>query len=146
MGDPKIFNEFDEPIDKDLGYSVDMPFDIKSFHQKFELEPLEKPGFLPDDLAQFRLKTLFEEINEYSEAVDKGELDKAFDALIDLVYFALGTAYLHRFPFAEGWVRVQLANMAKVRSMEPKSNERGGGYDIIKPEGWTPPDLSDLVV
>lgn len=143
--------------------------DIGRFHAKFGLEPTENLNHeLPENLVQFRINFMLEELLEYCDAVgipyklaDERSLiefedtqivqpfnpEQAFDALIDLVYVALGTAYLHRFPFNEGWTRVQEANMAKVRadgSDDPRS-KRKHSADIVKPEGWKPPVLSDLL-
>jgi len=91
-------------------------------------------------MQAFRIKFLIEELLEYCEAVGfevqinkdawgqvdiqqiRGEVrsvirqEDAFDSLVDLCYVALGTAYLHRFPFNEGWDRVQAANMQKIRA------------------------------
>jgi predicted HAD superfamily Cof-like phosphohydrolase len=138
--------------------------DIERFHEKFHLEPTKDPGHrLPVDLLKFRIKFMMEELEEYCEAVgamvrDNGEggkdvlittprfdAEQAFDALIDLVYVALGTAYLHRFPFNDGWARVQEKNMQKVRAARPEDSKRGSGFDVVKPEGWTPPVLTDLL-
>ncbi len=69
------------------------------------------------------------------------------DALIDLAYVLLGTAFLHRFPFNQGWERVQEANMAKVRADgkdDPRSH-RGHSADIVKPEGWKAPSFEDIL-
>ncbi len=140
--------------------------DIARFHEKFGLSPTNDPGHkLPDDVLRFRFNFLKEELNEYLDAVggrevycpdhQQKELDftgnfnveKAFDALIDLAYVCLGTAYLHRFPFNEGWDRVQAANMAKVRadSGDDPRSVRKHKTDVVKPEGWKPPVLEDLL-
>jgi predicted HAD superfamily Cof-like phosphohydrolase len=106
--------------------------DVGKFHRKFNL-PVASDG-LPRELTieelQFRFRFMLEELSEYAEAmgvtfevreaiaygnVQKQDLPKAFDALIDLVYVALGTAHLHRFPWQEGWDEVQRANVAKER-------------------------------
>ena len=120
--------------------------DIIDFHKKFGLEYNEGPRQLPLELQEFRTNFLDEELQEYKDAVESGDLEKAFDGLIDLVYVAVGTAYLHGFQFDEGWDRVQAANMAKVRAERADQSKRGTAYDVIKPEGWQAPDLSDLVV
>jgi predicted HAD superfamily Cof-like phosphohydrolase len=96
-------------------------------------------------MQEFRIQFLLEEVLEYKEAVEEGNLEKAFDSLIDLVYVAIGTAYLQGLPFVEGWERVHRANMAKVRAERPSDSARGTAYDVVKPAGWVAPDLSDLV-
>lgn len=118
--------------------------DIVDFHVRFGLEYKGPPRPLEEELSQFRQKFMQEELNEYGEAVANGDREKQFDALIDLVYVAVGTAYMHGFHFPEGWRRVQAANMAKIRGTK-ESSTRGSSYDVIKPAGWTPPTLTDLV-
>jgi predicted HAD superfamily Cof-like phosphohydrolase len=136
--------------------------DIIDFHHKFELLYIGPPRVLPEELAKFRTGFLAEELAEYcSDDKDTHKyitsfikanmtpqnvsLDKQLDALVDLVYVALGTAYLQGFNFNEAWRRVHAANMKKVRALRAVDSERGSTYDVIKPEFWVPPDLSDLV-
>ena len=140
--------------------------DIVRFHEKFGVRQTQDHGHkIVDDAMEFRLKFLMEELNEYATAVgaritsnERGtfvefapdadfNVEDALDALIDLVYVALGTAYMHRFPFNEGWARVQAANMAKERatSADDERSKRKHSIDIVKPEGWKPPVLTDLL-
>lgn len=137
--------------------------DIKAFHEKFELTYSGPPRVLDDELAKFRVGFMAEELSEYCMpagdedaalmvynfkrrmAMQNVPLDKQFDALIDLVYVALGTAYLQGFNFNEGWRRVHEANMKKVRALRAVDSARGSTYDVIKPPGWTAPVLTDLV-
>ena len=128
-----------------IGGFVNLPEDIEQFHRKFDLSPNEKPGPLNFELQDFRTNFLKEELREYEIAIVSCDCEKAFDALIDLVYVALGTAYLHGFPFAEGWARVHEANMKKIRAVREVDSLRGTTFDVVKPDGWTAPDLSDLV-
>lgn len=122
---------------------------IRDFHTKFELIYGGSPRKLPEDYINFRIKFMQEELDEYVVACEEDNLEKQFDALIDLVYVALGTAYLQGFKFDEGFRRVHEANMKKVRVLNEeestKSTGRGSVYDVKKPHGWTAPDLSDLV-
>lgn len=139
-----------------------MMSDITAFHERFKIAYDGKPRFLPNDLFEFRLRFMQEELKEYTEAHETGlielsgvslfpdnpthlvrKLEESFDALVDLAYVALGTAYLHGFPFDEGWRRVQHANMQKIRTPHPTA--RGGMHDVVKPKGWEPPTLTDLV-
>lgn len=137
--------------------------DIREFHEKFGLEYKGKPRSLPPELSDFRLKFMREEFEEYDDAtfIIKNELtqlnrdqdvgiitinlEQQLDALVDLVYVALGTAYLHGFDFNEAWRRVHAANMRKVRTLSADESKRGSIFDVIKPKGWTPPSHVDLV-
>jgi len=115
--------------------------DIVAFHNKFELQQADFPTvILPDGLMAFRVQFLREELDEFIEAIDTNDTMKAFDALIDLVYVAMGTAYLCRFPWVSGWEVVQAANMTKIRAIHADESKRGSQYDVIKPAGWVPPD------
>lgn len=120
-------------------------FDIHQFHEKFGLKPVEKVGELNAEVLKFRIDFMREELNEFERAAAFGDLEGELDALVDLVYVALGTAYLAKFPFGQAWNRVQKANMAKVRAEKESDSKRGSVLDVVKPEGWTPPSHHDLV-
>jgi len=115
---------------------------IKEFHEKFGLNYAGPPRHLPLDLERFRTEFMKEEIIEYEGRV---VLVDKLDALVDLVYVAMGTAYLHGFDFDEAFRRVHEANMKKKRSISTILYGRGSGWDVVKPEGWEPPYLDDLV-
>ena len=119
--------------------------DIKEFHEKFGLHYNDGPRELPDGLQRFRIGFLQEELFEYESAVANGDREKMLDGLVDLVYVALGTAYLHGFCFHEAWKRVHQANMAKIRVERAEDSTRQSSFDVIKPQGWQAPDLKDLV-
>ena len=114
--------------------------DITEFHEKFGLEYKGPPRKLPGKLQEFRNNFLFEEFCEYIQAGLDNDPEAQLDALVDLVYVAIGTAYLNGYDFQTAWNRVHAANMSKVRG-ESKRSE----FDIVKPDGWKEPDLSDLV-
>ena len=120
---------------------------------------------LEPELFGFRLKFMMEELTEWKDeqdglvealTADDGNPDhrrmslglhQQLDALVDLTYVVLGTAYLQFGPdvFHEAWKRVQAANMAKVRAQSADESKRGSTFDVVKPAGWTPPDHHDLV-
>lgn len=119
--------------------------DVRNFHEKFGLTYDGVPRQLPLDVQEFRDKFLDEELQEYKEAVYRGDLAQQFDALIDLVYVAMGTAQLHGFPWQKGWELVQAANMAKVKARSALESTRGYALDVVKPHGWTPPDIQTVL-
>lgn len=133
---------------------IDLFGDVGNFHKKFGLpfhgEMQEgddwnqvAPHLLDLSDNEFREKFMQEELDEYKLAVREGDLPKAADALCDLTYVALGTAHLMHVPFLRCWFEVQRANMAKERatSAEDDRSKRKHSLDVVKPAGWTPPDI-----
>lgn len=121
--------------------SFNLHRDVSEFHKKFEI-PIEKyPAFPVKELLDFRMKFLREEVDEFGEAVRNDDIVKAFDALIDVVYVAIGTAVIMNLPFEQGWNIVHSANMSKIRAKNASQSKRGTAFDVVKPEGWVPPDM-----
>lgn len=147
--------------------SFDLMHDVAEFHEHFGLGYYRSPRALPQDLSDFRNGLMDEELGEYKghqaaayeettrppgsrdQANYTHHLEHALDGLVDLVYVALGTAYVHGFDFRTAWRRVHKANMAKVRKVKATSNTLDSGrlplFDVVKPEGWEPPSHKDLV-
>lgn len=127
--------------------------DVLAFHQKFGLLNFERPGHLTAGKLQERIEFLQEELDEFKEGcgiegVGGGyessgvqDLAKQADALVDLVYVALGTAVMLGLPWDWLWNDVQRANMAKVRGM----TKRGHQVDVTKPPGWQGPQTQRIL-
>ena len=73
------------------------------------------------------------------------QLAEQFDAMLDLSIFALGTTERQGFPTNDGWKRVMSANMQKELAEKASDSKRSFKIDLVKPEGWQAPDLTDLV-
>ncbi len=82
-----------------------------------------------------RVECLQEELTEFAQACEAQDLEAQADALVDLIYFALGTAVMLGLPWKQLWRDVQRANMAKERG----ETQRGHKVDVRKPAGWVPP-------
>lgn len=141
--------------------------DIEDFHKKFGIAYEGKPRALPEDLRLFRTNFKEEELGEYAShgyqlavklsgnpnvVFDRADIthhiEEQLDALVDLLYVALGTVHLQGFGpiFDEAWRRVHERNMAKVRAQADASDsKRGSSFDVVKPPGWFPPKHTDLV-
>jgi predicted HAD superfamily Cof-like phosphohydrolase len=122
--------------------------DVGLFHAKFGLpfvsadEGDAGPREWDAELIEFRRKFLHEELKEFEDGILAGDDAMMADALVDLVYVALGTAHLLGYPWHTIWSRVQQANMAKVRAAKDGSDSvRGSAWDVVKPPGWTAPDV-----
>lgn len=63
------------------------------------------------------------------------------DALVDLVYVALGTAVMMGLPWQELWSDVHAANLRKVRGR----TKRDMPLDLMKPEGWVGPQTASIL-
>ena len=113
--------------------------DIENFHKKFKLGYAGGPRKLSLDVIRARYRHQFEELEELSQAIHKGDMIGTLDALVDTVYIALGTAYLMGLDFDKAWTRVHKANMKKIRCATKRSP-----IDIVKPIGWKAPKLDDL--
>ena len=125
--------------------------DVGDFHEKFGLgnvthTSVPGPIDIPADLLDFRLRFLKEELFELQASMEYGDQAGAFDALLDLVYVAMGTAHLMGFPWQEGWDLVQAANMSKLRATTGMVGPRGDmKYDVIKGPDFQPPDIAGLL-
>jgi len=122
--------------------------DVGAFHSKFNLprHPAVKPAIQAVEIMQYRENFLREEVTEFSEAwvADKSYEDTV-DALVDLVYVALGTMHFMGAPFNEHWREVQRANMDKVKGDMGKARTAalpgiGEAFEVAKPPGWKGPD------
>lgn len=94
------------------------------------------PSMVSAEYVEERIKFLLEELEEFMAATRDGNMVDTADALADIIYVALGTAYKMGLPFDEIWNAVQAANMRKQRGM----TSRGNKVDAIKPEGWVGPE------
>jgi len=112
---------------------------IKEMHQKFGISEVPFSG----GERLFRIACMQEELDEFNIAENRPA--EELDALVDLLVFTLGT--VDRMGWSdvldEAFNRVMDANMAK--QLGPNNKRGGFMIDLQKPEGWTPPNLEDLV-
>jgi predicted HAD superfamily Cof-like phosphohydrolase len=119
--------------------------DVAAFHEKFGLRCDGGPAILDSETTKFRLLFLEEELMEFRVSAISDDLPGMADALIDLVYVAMGTAYLMGLPWQALWDEVQRANMSKVRANSASESKRGSSLDVVKPTGWKGPDIEGVL-
>jgi predicted HAD superfamily Cof-like phosphohydrolase len=110
--------------------------DVAAFHAKFGVMTHETPGHLTQRKLNERVECMMEELREFMDACDAQDLAEQGDALVDLIYFAVGTALMLGLPLDQMWTEVQRANMEKVAGRTHRQHE----VDVTKPIGWRPPD------
>ena len=135
---------------------------VGDFHQKFNLDNATfiKPGprEVPRALIDFRLRFLIEELKETAKGLgvdlevtmerrEPTEIDivSVADGLVDLNYVSCGTAHVLGLPWPQLFAEVQRANMTKERAVRAEQSARGSTFDVIKPPGWTPPDIAGIL-
>jgi len=86
------------------------------------------------------IKLIDEEHRELLEATLSEDRVEQLDALIDILVVTIGA--IHSFGAdAEGaWKEVMKTNFAKIDRETGKVRKRDDGK-VLKPDGWTPPDL-----
>ena len=114
--------------------------DVAAFHEKFGVPHAKVPSFLDGHAQGFREKFMQEELDEFKDDCIAGNMEGAADALVDLVYVAMGTAHMMGLPWQKLWDEVQRANMSKMRAQTVGDSKRGTLLDVIKPVGWRAPD------
>lgn len=131
-----------------MTYKMD---DVVCFCVKFGIPVNPEPAMVDPALLMQRVGLAKEEMIEYASAAEQLAIRPSvedakdfLDASVDIVYAIMATCASLGFDFDEAWRRVHSANMAKERAKDA-NNKRGSAYDVVKPKGWTPPDLTDLV-
>jgi predicted HAD superfamily Cof-like phosphohydrolase len=110
--------------------------DVAKFHREITREEMPStPTLVSPDLCLRRFRFLIEEAEEFYNAAVAGDIVGAADGLADVVYVALGTAYVMGLPFEKIWDAVQRANMKKISGPTKRSPN-----DAVKPPGWQAPE------
>lgn len=130
--------------------------DVEVFNTRFGLlVGLNGPQHLTQRKLKERIECLLEELQEFAAGCGliichpagngnfrveylKNDQDLAAqaDALVDLVYFAIGTAVMLGLPWQHLWDDVQRANLTKVPGPTKRVGHR---RDLMKPPGWEGP-------
>lgn len=108
--------------------------DVCKFHQKFGAPVGDTPRLLPPERVGTRVLWMREEIDEFIEAET---IDEQADAMIDLIYFALGT-------LVEMGVRPQklfdIVHTANMQKLWPDGTiRRDTDGKVIKSPQWRDP-------
>jgi predicted HAD superfamily Cof-like phosphohydrolase len=94
-------------------------------------------------ISQYKmyLSLIDEEHRELREAVEANNLVEQLDALIDILVVTIGAIHSAGFDGEGAWKEVMATNFAKVDRETGRVRKREDGK-VLKPQGWTPPDLT----
>lgn len=133
--------------------------DVRDFQLKFNQLVSFYPRHLTTRKLTERGECMLEELTEFFDAAGLEVFEKSdgsfgvkpsggpqdmagmADALVDLVYFALGAAVMMGLPWKELWDDVHRANMAKVAGITHRNHK----VDVTKPPGWLPPQTHEIL-
>jgi len=113
---------------------------VGEFRKAMGLPIGDRPKFLPPAETSYFARFILEELSEYLRATEEGHLVDAADALVDLVYVAMGCAHAMGLPFDRLFDIVHQANMRKEPANQYIRSLRGSQYDVVKPIGWVGPE------
>lgn len=119
-----------------------MYLDVKEFQTAVGQHVGEKPAFPNGRERKLRMDLMLEEVKEYMESEDNEDLENLAKELADIIYITCGTAVSYGIPLDRVFAEVHASNMAKLVDGKPIRREDG---KILKPEGWTPPDVKKIL-
>ena len=101
----------------------------------------QKPSL--ENISLYR-NLIVEEFWEFKTGDDKNDDIERLDACMDMIWVILGYCRMKGFDVDGAWEEVALSNLAKIDSTTGKVVKNSAGK-VMKPEGWTPPDLTKFV-
>ena len=113
--------------------------DVLDFQRKFKNYKQDNVGVPEEDVIEFRKNLIIEEVvEELLYALDTKDIVKVADGIADSIYVLLGTALAFGIDMEPIWNEIHKTNMAKESSGDQVKK-------VIKPEGWQPPDIVELL-
>ena len=97
-----------------------------------------------EDQYDLYLNLIKEEVAELHAAVDACDPVEQLDALIDILVVTIGAIHSAGFDAEGAWKEVMRTNFAKIDTETGKVRKREDGK-VLKPVGWTPPNLGPYI-
>ena len=121
-----IFDNLESGMDPSTDLSADVPFvnEVETFNATFGKPNNYEPTIPAKKEWQFVYDFILEELEEYREACERGDIVEILDALCDITYVSLGNGVmLHglKDKIWPAYQEVQASNMSKVCSTEEEA-------------------------
>lgn len=97
-----------------------------------------------EDQYKLYINLIEEEFKELKEAIAAGDIVEQLDALEDILVVTIGAIHSAGMDGEGGWKEVMRTNFAKIDKETGKVRKREDGK-VLKPVGWTPPQLAPYV-
>ena len=112
--------------------------------EKFMRASDQTVGELNQEQYKLYLSLMDEEWKELKAALLMEDRVEQLDALLDFIVVTVGAIHSGGFDGEGGWKEVMSTNLAKIDKETGKVRKREDGK-VLKPLGWTPPDLKPFV-
>lgn len=112
---------------------------VREFHRKFQVYISQQPVVPPAKVRELRKELIEEELVEFERASDAGDMIGVADGLGDLLYVVLGAACAWGLNIEPIFDEIHRSNMTKEGGHLSPSGK------IIKPDGYSPPNLAPLI-
>ena len=119
---------------------------VKEFNQAFGLMINESPTLVSEDQSKLGCRLMQEELDEYKDALEEGDLVEVADAIVDMQYILDGLKVKHGISgacFRELFDEVHKSNMSKLEDGKPVYREDG---KVMKGKDYFKPDISSIIV
>ena len=122
---------------------------VQQFHEACDMPVHDEPqvgicSIHDNERRKLRRSLIEEEYGEYVKAERSNSIVDIADSLADMIYVIAGAGLEYGIDLDAVMVEVHRSNMAKVNATTGKVVRRKDGK-ILKPDGWTPPDISGVL-
>ena len=111
--------------------------DVVKFIEACDQKPSPSNLYLYKDL-------ITEEYREFLDGYNSEYEVEQLDACMDMIWVILGYCYMKGWDVNGAWNEVARSNLMKINPETGKVNKREDGK-VLKPEGWTPPQLKQFI-
>lgn len=120
-----------------------MQAQVRGFHEAFGAPVADEPQLIKTERADLRYALILEELHEYGDAYEVGNLTEIADALGDLLYVVFGAAIEHGINLQPVVDEIHRSNMSKLGD-DGKPVYRADGK-ILKGPTYSPPNLEPVL-
>jgi len=110
--------------------------DVKTFIEACDQE------CSPENVHLYR-GLIAEEYEEFCDAVVMRDNTEQLDACMDMIWVILGFCIMKGYNVQGAWDEVSRSNLCKINPETGKVIKRHDGK-VLKPDGWTPPQLEQF--
>ena len=112
---------------------------MKTFGQEVKT----KPGLSTEKINKLRVSLIYEELEEFKEAIKNNDLKEVADALTDILYVTYGAGHAFGINLDNCFDEVQQSNMSKLGDDgKPIYNDKG---KVMKGPNYFKPNLTKFV-